>query len=423
MKKLNYFILLLILLIPFRVNAAKSYLTCDSYNPDTKTCSINICNDGCRYNSIPRSDEVNQSNYPTEILLFNILDKNYEISQYQYNYDWANQIIISGNGATTTCSSENEDPLSNYISFSNTNVLIKDITLCNRIIAEDGSLMLYNVKINKQAEEVPAISTIGIKVITLNEVTASGIFISVEEKYKNGSVIITNSDLTSDDSCSIVFKKAKSLRKLLTTSMPTPTQGQMPSLDSDYDVIVSNSKINCAICSTTLENASSRILIDSTNTWTDNRIERGTEGNVVEEGTASIIIEKAKEKEVKITATEDLDINKYFEDIPSNAEVDWEIEDETIAVIRNNKIVPLKVGSTTIVGELNNNIYTLRLDVTEDMINPTPTPTVTPTPTATPVPTNDVEVPNTYEAGIVLVIFAFIMVLCSTYYFVHKEEE
>ena len=190
---------------------------------------------------------------------------------------------------------------------------------------------------------------------------------------------------------------------------------------ANQGVKITNSKLNCASCGTEVDGENAIIEIDSTNEWKDGVIDRGRN---VKENTdnAYIYIEQSDKDTVTINTVDDLTLNNYFE-LDEDFPISWEVEDEDIAKIEDNKIIPLKVGSTIIRARQGHDIYTLRLDVTDDMINPTPTPTPTPIVTPSPVPTNDVKVPDTYHTGLFIIIAAIFTVIPVTYYFISKEEE
>ena len=72
----------------------------------------------------------------------------------------------------------------------------------------------------------------------------------------------------------------------------------------------------------------------------------------------------------KLTISSKRDIKDIFSDIEPS-KINWKVEDESILKIENNTIIPLKVGVTEILGELDGIQYRLKVEVTEDLlVNP-----------------------------------------------------
>ena len=137
---------------------------------------------------------------------------------------------------------------------------------------------------------------------------------------------------------------------------------------------VYNSKVNCAKTSSIDTNKKAiNMYFAENNTWTED-IVRGTElpANIIELNNGIIYIDHSKKDVLKLNVDKDKPIESYFEGVIQDGEVlgDWIIGDESIVKIENGKIVPLKVGETTITGLVAGEMYTLYITVTEDMVNP-----------------------------------------------------
>ena len=74
------------------------------------------------------------------------------------------------------------------------------------------------------------------------------------------------------------------------------------------------------------------------------------------------------EKSIVINGTDStININDYF-DLSSNENI-WMVEDPSIANIVNNEIVPLKTGTTKIYTSINNDHYTLNIEIVTEKKN------------------------------------------------------
>jgi len=113
------------------------------------------------------------------------------------------------------------------------------------------------------------------------------------------------------------------------------------------------------------------VYVGKTNHWSSKpkRANSFDKGNVVELTKGKVIYEESNTGILKLNVDKEVNLNTYFEDL---GEVlgDWIIEDSSIVKIVNGKIIPLKVGTTTITAHINNTYYVLGVTVTEDMLNP-----------------------------------------------------
>ncbi len=143
----------------------------------------------------------------------------------------------------------------------------------------------------------------------------------------------------------------------------------------DIQVNVKNSKVNCAMTSsedTTL--TAVNMYFSDDNNWTK-KVSRGTDPttfNIVELQNGHIYIDHKKEDVLRLNIDKDKPISSYFEDVIGDAEVlgEWLIGDPSILKIENGKIIPLKVGVTTISGVVNSEIYTIEITVKAEDLNP-----------------------------------------------------
>ena len=409
----------LILIMPVNVKAyGPGTDKCDEYNAETKTCTINICKNDCRFDNLLDSFDFNVE---VDNLVISLEKNEYILSSQTLNYLEFENIYIDGNNSTLSFI---EDLSSRKLNIYSIGLNIMDLNINMPIEAYDANVIHFdNVNISNGSGYNYGLS--------INRFLDN---IKIENSKIPGVVVyssvplpiqINNSDLTGAQECSIFYylqpePGADKVSPFMKNDSRLKFLGM--SNISRNGAFLTNSKINCAKC----DNYNSmplHIYIDSTNEWEDNRIVR--DENVLElSDNTFIMIERADEDTVSINAIDDLNLNNYFNSIDEEASINWVVQDEEIAVVRNNRIIPLKVGSTLISGEIGHDLYTLRLNVTEDMINPTPTvtPTIIPTPSPSPVP-NDVIVPDTYNTGLFVIIATIFTVIVVTYYYISKEEE
>ncbi len=109
-----------------------------------------------------------------------------------------------------------------------------------------------------------------------------------------------------------------------------------------------------------------------------------------------LALEENKSVELKVSSKKEL--NEIFNNIGND--IDWIIKDKSILEIKNNTIVPLKVGVTEVTGEKDNTIYNLRVIITDDLfINPS---------------TN---------ASISIIILIIVLIVCFTSYYSIKNDK
>ena len=416
MKKYYILLVSILLLFPINVKAAMvSTDNCDTYYAETKTCKINICKNDCNFSSISNIPIFGNS---VNTLIINLERDEYTLNNTKLWFINISDVTINGDGSTFSFENENDTALS----FRGENLNINNLNL-NMVVgieyAQNVVLDTITVKDSPTTDEALNIVYPSQKVQISNSIIP-GLNITVDYSIP---ISINNSDLRTDNRCSIEYS-------ILNMVLNNVYKGTFNYADYDVRLLedlqnnkiqIRNSKLSCASCGTQVDGDSAIIEIDSTNEWKDGVIDRGRN---VKENTdnAYIYIEQSDKDTVTINTVDDLTLNNYFE-LDEDFPISWEVEDEDIAKIEDNKIIPLKVGSTIIRARQGHDIYTLRLDVTDDMINPTPTPTPTPIVTPSPVPTNDVKVPDTYHTGLFIIIAAIFTVIPVTYYFISKEEE
>lgn len=196
------------------------------------------------------------------------------------------------------------------------------------------------------------------------------------------NLLIENTDLddtTKDNSCSITVN---SPQVQTCPKSNTPSKKLMPSYLKNEDTFknisinVKNSKVNCAkTYSEDVNNAALDLFFDYQTKWSkpivrSNDLE--STANVVERNNGNIYIEAGAEDTLKLNVDLEKNISEYFKDIIPNGSVlgDWFIEDESILKVENGKIIPLKAGTTAIYSVIDNNVYSVYITVTDDMVNP-----------------------------------------------------
>ncbi len=206
----------------------------------------------------------------------------------------------------------------------------------------------------------------------------NGNAVTLSVRDKDVTIDIENTDLD-NSSCSVVsFSPAP-----IVCGEANYTQNIRPTFladtntaSLDIQVNVKNSKVNCAMTSSedTTLNAVNMYFSDD-NIWSK-KINRGIDPatfNVVELQNGRIYIDHKKEDVLRLNVDKDKPISEYFEDLlGDNAEVlgEWLIGDPSILKIENGKIIPLKVGVTTISGVVNSEIYTIEITVEAEDLNP-----------------------------------------------------
>ena len=201
--------------------------------------------------------------------------------------------------------------------------------------------------------------------------------VTLNVRDKNVTIDIDNTDLD-NASCSVVSASpepevcggANYTQNIRPTFLADTNTSSL-----DIQVNVKNSKVNCAMTSsedTTL--TAVNMYFSDDNNWTK-KVSRGidpTTFNVVELQNGHIYIDHKKEDVLRLNIDKDKPISSYFEDVIGDAEVlgEWLIGDPSILKIENGKIIPLKVGVTTISGVVNSEIYTIEITVKAEDLNP-----------------------------------------------------
>jgi hypothetical protein len=201
--------------------------------------------------------------------------------------------------------------------------------------------------------------------------------VTLNVRDKNVTIDIDNTDLD-NASCSVVSASpepevcggANYTQNIRPTFLADTNTSSL-----DIQVNVKNSKVNCAMTSsedTTL--TAVNMYFSDDNNWTK-KVSRGTDPttfNIVELQNGHIYIDHKKEDVLRLNIDKDKPISSYFEDVIGDAEVlgEWLIGDPSILKIENGKIIPLKVGVTTISGVVNSEIYTIEITVKAEDLNP-----------------------------------------------------
>ena len=434
--KLKKLLFILLLIIPIDVFAfAPTRVNCDSYNFDTRICTLSVCNDGCSLDKLVIPGEVYYQdeifNNRVDTLIINMEQGSYDYYGDVLNARIFNNVIINGNNSTL----KQSYPL---LSIKAKSIEIYDLNIpfSFQIDIDDGESLTISGGTYKRNSDADF-------AIKIDESHYSGEIMNSTAILKNTSIegleitTISEPKVTVDNAnllnglCSLTFLKTflpasnknSSLSPMFLSSSTSPSQLISP---NEINVFVSNSQLNCVRADATDGSLPVNIYIDGTNKWEEDYINRND--NVQEIGDSYIYIEKASTEEVLLNSNNNIDLEEYFDNNIDPNDVYWEIEDATIATIRDNKIVPLKVGSTTITGKLNRNYYKILLTVREDVVTPTPTatPVVEPTPNATlkptePVKDEDVKVPDTYAFSLIMVLIAIVVSATSAFY-LSKEE-
>ncbi len=206
----------------------------------------------------------------------------------------------------------------------------------------------------------------------------NGNAITLNVRDKDVTIDVENTDLD-NSSCSVVSASpepevcggANYTQNIRPTFLADTNTSSL-----DIQVNVKNSKVNCAMTSSddTTLNAVNMYFSDD-NIWSK-KVSRGIDPatfNVVELQNGHIYIDHKKEDVLRLNVDKDKPISAYFEDLlGDNAEVlgEWLIGDPSILKIENGKIIPLKVGVTTISGVVNSEIYTIEITVKAEDLNP-----------------------------------------------------
>ena len=234
-------------------------------------------------------------------------------------------------------------------------------------VSEDGYFTLDAEEMDIKNVYVESANEYGCEVIskkaTIDNInvkgaTLSGILVEYFDKSYPSNVLITNSDI-SDNAISLMAR--------------------FFNFGDQYDIKISNSKLNGVdtsisdwLINNNPDNRPAQIVyVDSTNTWTK-PIKRGE--NVIEENGGKVIIDLNNSLTINKDnfKKSDLDLKNIFSNVEGFDfnEATWTSSNPEVAIIENGNIKLLKVGTTTITGEYNDNNYSIELKVTENMINP-----------------------------------------------------
>ncbi len=132
-----------------------------------------------------------------------------------------------------------------------------------------------------------------------------------------------------------------------------------------YDTtVISNSKISCAVAYGMDDYyIPPSIYVDASNTWTEKPVYGD---NVIESGVGRVIVDLEEEKSVTLKSKDQLELNSVFPDV---SDLEWTVEDETIAMVKDGKIVPLKVGKTVLSATNGGVNYRINLIVDNSLLN------------------------------------------------------
>lgn len=234
-------------------------------------------------------------------------------------------------------------------------------------VSENGYFSLYSSEIDAKNIYVETINKYGCAIYSTNAnidninikgATISGMLISYFDKSNPNKVLINNSDISNNE---------------------LSLMARFFNFGDQYDIKISNSKLNGVdtslsdwLIKNNPDNRSAPIVyVDSTNTWTK-PIKRGE--NVIEENDGKVIIDLNNSLTINKDnfKKSDLDLKNIFSNIEGFDfnEATWTSSNPEVAIVENGNIKILKVGTTTITGEYNDNNYSIQLKVTENIINP-----------------------------------------------------
>lgn len=278
------------------------------------------------------------------------------------------------------------------------NIDISNSTITNGLRIVKGYCTYYQP--NSQEDNPiydfgPFAANIKITNSNIKNPNGEAVFVSLRDNY---SMVVENSNL-SNSTCSVVSNipithvchmgnHNNNIKASFLDNNPKP----------QANIMVDNSKINCAMTLSTDQRITNAfdMYFTNTNTWTSPPV-RGTKGveltslageglyyslpnyekvlknnNVVELNGGKIYIEHGNQGTLILDVDLSKDITDYFEDLLPEGVVlgEWLIEDESIVKIVDSKIVPLKIGTTTITGTINNDYYVLYINVKDNPVNP-----------------------------------------------------
>lgn len=78
------------------------------------------------------------------------------------------------------------------------------------------------------------------------------------------------------------------------------------------------------------------------------------------------IVDLEEEKSVTLKSKDQLELNSVFPDV---SDLEWTVEDETIAMVKDGKIVPLKVGKTVLNASNGSVNYRINLVVDNSLLS------------------------------------------------------
>lgn len=349
-----------------------------------KNMNVSVCDSGCDYSDLGELfDDIDTYTDDCDLnsLTINIGEGYYPVSFNSIGY--VDNLTIKGADKNKTTLGFDE----HFRVTSTTNASISDLKINSNDeyysfkVRNSKNVNLNNLIIDAKNSEVgilfEEVDNVKVNNTVINGANSFGVYNnrcepntvpSTEREiiYRN-LVEINNSDI-SNNTCGVLdgcFEEVEPLYDSVVSSFESYASTSRSMIEYEYDTtVINNSKLGCAIAYGELyRNYPPSIYIKSNNTWTEIPV---YDENIVELADGRVVVEFEEERSVSLKNKNQLEINSIFE---NSSEFDWVVEDETIAKVKDGKIIPLKVGKTILTATNGSINYRVNLVVTNDLLN------------------------------------------------------
>ncbi len=367
----------------------------DDILPDinlSDTSHVTLCQNGCDFSNLDTLlREFEDDNYLN--LHINVKDS-YEYTMGDHNLSNTYVYFTSSNNSNINISgaSDNtrlsvyglqfygyDNPVGNFTVklknlniYTNTNYCDSDMMGMCPSISIGANSMIDNITVNGRYSGLAVIAG---KSHTINKYTFNGnnYGVIVGNIYNSpiplNSVTITNSKLANCN-CSLAVYDLdfnSHVRKANIDDINNITLKKIAF--TNYNVKVDSSEVNCAKYGADYSSIATNptIYFTSNNDWKA-AISRGTDfnsfANIVEGYNSRIIIDMEKKDTIKLSSK--VSLQNYFDELKDvdPGDIQWRVANPKILKIENGKVIPLKIGTTTVTATYKNNNYSIEFRVT-----------------------------------------------------------
>ncbi len=227
--------------------------------------------------------------------------------------------------------------------------------------------MIDNVTINSQYAGLELVKG---TINTINKYTFNGDNFAVvvsgySQTFPLNSITITNSKLANCN-CSIgIYDYGMDVAK----SFDVRSAKARRIAFTNYNVKIDSSEVNCAKYGADSSSFATNptIYFTANNDWKA-AINRGTDfnsfANIVEGYNSKVVIDMEKKDTIKLSSK--VSLQNYFDELKdvNPGDIQWRVADPKILKIENGKVIPLRIGTTTVTATYKNNNYSIEFRVT-----------------------------------------------------------